>query len=433
MFNVISKSADQIGMNDIQALITSQVPEGEHIEFKESLPEGGKSPDPWMEGKDRIGDRARNKVLEEAVAFANAHGGILLIGIRESTAKPPVATEIKPLPRCAELAERLGLMFRDCVEPQIPRLEVFGVPFEDKSGVVVIRVGRSRLAPHRVTPTRVCPVRRADRCESMTMREIQDMTLNVSRGMESFERRLAARSERFQEEIDKLNTPSDSYGMRFTALPVGEEVQFDRVFYQQGIINDLYTPWRTVRDRNRSRQLEGLFGFPPSYWRPILRGARADIHPPANAYPYIGYQELHCDGLIELGFAACNQVSSLDPDLPLVMFANTVVWANHIRSQSSAPMAEYGLEVEIRVTGNSIRVGKPNNYILIAATSVAAAQGDYREVDNLAPKISNVKFPRYSLDGEETPAKLLSIFNQDFWNWLGKYVHSEEGEFEIRR
>ncbi len=432
MFNVISKSADQIGMNDIQALITSQVPEGEHIEFKESLPEGGKSPDPWMEGRDRIGDRARNKVLEEAVAFANAHGGILLIGIRESTAKPPVATEIRPLPQCAELAERLGLMFRDCVEPQVPNLEVFGVPTEDESGVVVTRVGRSRLAPHRVTPTRVCPVRRADRCESMTMREIQDMTLNVSRGMESFERRLAARSERFQEEFDRLETPADSFGLRFTALPVGEEVQFDHVFRQQRIRNDLYTPWRTVRDRNHSRQLEDLFGLRTLYWRPILRGVRADIHPPANAYPYIGYQELHCDGLIELGFSAGNQVSSLDPDLPLVMFANTVVWANHIRSQSSAPMVEYGLEVEIRATGNSVRVGKYNNH-LEAMIRRAAAQRDYREVDNLAPKISNVKFPRYSLDGEETPAKLLSIFNQDFWNWLGKYVHSEEEEFEIRR
>ena len=431
MYNVFSKPADQIGLSDIEALIASRVPEGEQIEFKESLSEKGKRPDPWMDGKDKIGDRARNKLLEEAVAFANAHGGALLIGIKESDTKPPVAAEINPLPRCAELAERLRLMLRDCVEPQLPRLEVFGLPTEGESGVVVIRVGRSRLAPHRVRPTLVCPVRRADRCESMTMREIQDMTLNVSRGMERFERRLAARSERFQEEIDRLDTPADSFGLRFTALPVGEEVQFDRVFRQQGIRNDLYTPWRTVRDRNHSRQLEDLFRLRPLYWRPILRGVRADIHPPANAYPYIGYQELHCDGLIELGFAAGNQVSSLDPDLPLVMFANTVVWANHIRSQSSAPMAEYGLEVEIRVAGNSIRVGKPDNQILIAMIKMATAQQDYREVDSLAPKISNVKFPRYSLDGEETPAKLLSIFNQDFWNWLGKYVHSEEEEFEI--
>ena len=67
MIDVISKPADQIGLSDIEALITSQVPEGEQIEFKESLSEKGKSSDPWMEGKDRIGDRARNKVLEEAV------------------------------------------------------------------------------------------------------------------------------------------------------------------------------------------------------------------------------------------------------------------------------------------------------------------------------------------------------------------------------
>ncbi len=92
MIDVISKPADQIGLSDIEALITSQVPEGEQIEFKESLSEKGKSSDPWMEGKVRIGDRARNKVLEEAVAFANSHGGALLIGIKESGTKPPVAT-----------------------------------------------------------------------------------------------------------------------------------------------------------------------------------------------------------------------------------------------------------------------------------------------------------------------------------------------------
>ena len=433
MFNVISKPADQIGMNDIKALIASQVPEGEQIEFKECLAESGKSPDPWMERKDRIGDRARNKVLEEAVAFANAHGGALIIGIKESDSKPPVATEITPVPRCVELADRLKLIFRDCVEPQIPRLEVFGVPTNGESGVVMIRVGRSRLAPHRVEPTRKCTVRRADRCESMTMREIQDMTLNVSRGMERFEKRLVERSEGFQRELGRLETPDDSYGLRFTALPVGEEVQFDRVFHQQGIIDDLYTPWRTViwKKGNDSRRLDGLPEFPPIYWRPILRGARADIHPSANSNLYTGYQELHCDGLVELGFAACNQVSPLDPDLPLVLFANTVVWANYIRRQSSVPLAEYGLEVEIHVTGNSVRVGKYNDPIFKAMTASAAAQGDDREVDNYFPKISNVKFPKYSLDSEETPAKLLSIFNQDFSNWLGKYIPSEGEEFEI--
>lgn len=433
MIDIISIPAEQISENDIYALIDMEVPEGEQVEYKESLRKRSNSPDPWILGENKIGEGARNEILEEAVAFANAHAGALLIGIRESKSKPPVAAEITPVPRCVELADRFRLNFRDCVEPQIPSLEVFGVPTDGESGVVIVRVGRSRLAPHRVEPTRKCTVRRADRCEGMTMREIQDMTLNVSRGMERFDKRLEERSERFRRELGRLETPDDSYGLRFTALPVGEEVQFDRVFHQQGIIDDLYTPWRTViwKKGNDSRRLDGLPEFPPMYWRPILRGARADIHPSANSNLYTGYQELHCDGLVELGFAACNQVSPLDPDLPLVLFANTVVWANYIRRQSSVPLAEYGLEVEIHVTGNSVRVGKYNDPIFKAMTASAAAQGDDREVDNYFPKISNVKFPKYSLDSEETPVKLLSIFNQDFSNWLGKYIPSEGEEFEI--
>ena len=99
-----------------------------------------------------------NELLEEAVAFANAYGGALLLGIRESESRPPVAAEITPIPKCQELAERLNLVFRDCVEPQIPVIEIFAVPTDGDCGVVVIRTGRSRMAPHRVKPTRKCPI-----------------------------------------------------------------------------------------------------------------------------------------------------------------------------------------------------------------------------------------------------------------------------------
>ena len=150
MIEVLSKSVDQIGIRDVESFIASEVPEGEQIEFKEELQaKGDGSPNPWMEGKNKIGDRAGNEILEEVVAFANAHSGALLLGIRESNTKPSVATSISPIPRCAELAERLKLVFRDCVEPQLPRIEIFAVPTEGESGVVIVRAGRSRLAPHR--------------------------------------------------------------------------------------------------------------------------------------------------------------------------------------------------------------------------------------------------------------------------------------------
>ena len=165
MVGVINKPREQVGMGKIQELIDLQVREGEHIEFKETLPGRGNNRDPWLNGENKIGQEAKNKVLEEAVAFANAHGGVLLIGIKESdTEEPPFAAEITPLPRCVALVERFSSIFSACVEPQIPSLEVFAVLTDGDNGVLVIRVGRSRLAPHRVTTTRECTVRRRDRC-----------------------------------------------------------------------------------------------------------------------------------------------------------------------------------------------------------------------------------------------------------------------------
>ena len=184
MLEVLSKPLDEIGIVDIQSLIDSEAPEGEQIEFKKELPGERGTPDPWGNGENKIGNHAKDTILKEIVAFANAYGGVLLIGIEESDEKPAVAAKISPIPRCNDLAERLKLVFRDRVEPQLVRIDIVGVPIDGESGVVVIRVGRSRLAPHRVTKTRICPVRRADRSEEMTMREIQDMTLNVSRGGE---------------------------------------------------------------------------------------------------------------------------------------------------------------------------------------------------------------------------------------------------------
>ena len=115
MIEVLSKPADQISIGDIESLIDSQVPESEQIEFKESLPARRNSTDPWIEGKNTIGNQAKDKILEEVVAFANAYGGVCLLGIKESSTKPPVAAEISPIPRCTDLAERLKLVFpRSC-------------------------------------------------------------------------------------------------------------------------------------------------------------------------------------------------------------------------------------------------------------------------------------------------------------------------------
>ena len=71
-----------------------QMQESAQIEFKEDLSTRDGSPDSWMRGKNKVGDHARNSILKEAVAFANAYGGTLVLGIREPNTSPSAATKI---------------------------------------------------------------------------------------------------------------------------------------------------------------------------------------------------------------------------------------------------------------------------------------------------------------------------------------------------
>ena len=416
MIEVLSKPADQISISDIKSLIDSQVPESEQIEFKESLPARKNSIDPWIEGKDTIGDRAKNEILEEVVAFANAYGGVCVLGIKESSTKPPVAAEISPIPQCAELAERLKLVFRDCVDPQLPQIEVIPIKTYSESGVIIIRVGQSRLAPHRVTRTLVCPIRRSDRCEKMAMREIQDMTLNISRGLERLERRLSERLERFQQEFERIHEPEKSFGVRIAAMPVGDEIRFDRIFRHGRLIDDLCEPWLQAVYKEDGTPIYQTHDIEPIHWRPILRDARGERYSEEThshkLHEHI-YREIHCDGLIELGhLSTYNQerkILSLPPAYPLVLFANLIAQAHRVRNQAGVPVAEYAVEVEINVRGVSAIVPW-YNYLIPPG--------------KLAP--GTITFPHYSLGNSDEVHHLLNLFYRDFLNSLGKDIGPEE-------
>ena len=436
MISVLSKPLDQIGPGDLQELIDSEVPEGEQIEFKEALSTRDGSPDSWVNGGD-LGIRARNEILEEAIAFANAYGGALLLGIAESRGsepKPPVAAEISPIPRCADLAERLKLVFRDCVEPQIPRVEIVAVPTCGDGGVVVIRTGRSRMAPHRVKPTRKCPIRRADRCEEMTMREIQDLTLNLSRGLERLERRLKQRSERFAEEFNRLETPDCAVGFRATAVPIGEDIQFDRVCREGSLEYNLHEPWRTVLATIGGRKTR--LGFPNlrGSWQPMLRSARNEYMRGVSDIELQIYREVYCDGLVEIGLASCRIFDygarsgpRIASTWPPTIFANLLVWADRVRNQAAAPSVEYAVDIEMYFRGDSVVVADSEHEIY----PVPRGSGN-RNANSIRFPGPLLGEPRYSLGEQGQVPKLIAIFECDFWNSIGIDVGTIERSFEIQ-
>ena len=420
MTAVLSKPADRIGPGDIQALIAESVPESAQIEFKESLPAGKGKADAWLNGGNGIGDYARNRILEEVVACANAHGGALVLGIAEDGAKPPIAANVVPLPRCTDLAERFRLVFRDCVEPQLPTLNIVPVPTDGDKGVIVFRTGRSRLGPHRVTPTLVCPVRRADRCETLSMREIKDMTLNLARGMERLEQRLQERSKIFGEEYKRLETPDDAFGFRMTAVPVGDEIRFGTVYTGGNLIEELRPPEvaikRGLSKRNsRLRTIRSSHGMHFHDWRPMLRAARVeDSHNRDRRAIIFVYAEIHADGLLEWGYFSNRLIRGFhtnenpvemkfDSESPISTLAGLLVWADRVRQQASAPGAEYAVQPQFKVTADSVNVGGNDERIAVGTI-----------------KRNDTDFPLYPLEASGEIHKTVSRFERDFWNYFGQ-------------
>ena len=419
MISILSKPADQIGHADIQELIDSQVPEGDQIEFKESLPTDDGLSDRWVTHGDRIGRRAKHTILEESVAFANAYSGALVLGIAESDSIPPVAEEIHPIPECADLAERLKLVFRDGVEPLIASLEIFSVPTNGESGVVIIRVGKSRMAPHRVEATRHCTIRRADRCERMSMREIQDLTLNLSRGSEHIRQRFAERARSFAQEFDRLESTGRGFGFRVTGVPVTDHIAFDQVYG----VKALYRPPLRI-------SLFGSLGVsrPPSdSWRPSLRATRSEfmLTRDSNRCIEYEYEEVHCDGLVECGMVS-NQ-REFETAIPVRYFAITAFWSDLVRQLVHAPWAEYALEFEVSVRGQSLPVKLGYRYR--SEDGADCNKKQYNIVGELRQSI--LEFPTYSLAESSDLGRLVAIFERDFWNSIGVDFGLNENAFLI--
>jgi hypothetical protein len=125
---------DSVTENDLQELVDAQVPEGLRLEFK--LLQYGKS------------DSDKLELLKDISAFANSHGGHLLLGIEEAES---VATELAGLSLDfdAEILRILQIS-RNGIEPSIPGIRIRAIPLATGKKVILLRIPRSWNPPHRV-------------------------------------------------------------------------------------------------------------------------------------------------------------------------------------------------------------------------------------------------------------------------------------------
>jgi hypothetical protein len=363
---VFGKPINALTATDIDRLVNDAVRESDVVEFKEALSaKGGR--DAWHDGAAKIADVARDKIVNEVIAFANAHGGTLVLGVAETDDKPPRAGKVDPIRECADLAGRLALMLRDVVEPPFaPFPVVRAVEMSGREGVVVIQVAASRNAPHRHSSNLESYVRRGEHTQRMTMREIQDMTLHVERGLALLERKFAESAERFANAC----RPSIGLALRATAVPLTP--------ISVAVPNDsaVSPPVQEFRGKRGPKNFHATVLHSGGSFRPTLRGIWSKD---ANDESELSLQ-VSDTGLVEI-YLSKKQVDQqrLSPLWFHGVSCNALSIIDYLREAAGAPGAEYGLELAVYAPDGAI----------------IGAYGDYETAARW--HLGSVTFPRYQV------------------------------------
>lgn len=345
---MFAKRLSEVTAQDVRDVVERRVPEGIEVELKAAF-------------DGNPGDRnARDDIAKEIIAFANAYGGTLLVGISEADRS---AAAIVPIPACKDVADRLARAIPDLVEPRLPGFECEGVVTEDdgSGGVVILRVPASFLGPHRHTirPSSTSGqvyVRRNTESLTASMREIHDLVLNQARGGDRLLDMRAKAYQRFDDERRRFTFPNGSQFSGTEAAFVVVAVPIARLQ-----VPDLIGKIGAERQPLTFRVLDprGNYGIGVPVrgsrsWSPRLRGIRA-----VTTNSDIGSAfDLGDDGVVTTGFWYSPPTSRVEQGTPpfflswlMATAASVLVRLEWARRRAAYPDAQYVLTARLTLSG----------------------------------------------------------------------------------
>lgn len=404
---MFSKPLSKLTWQDIEAVVTDQIPESQDLEFKVDLSsDNGKSK--WYVDYSSIEPTARNKILKELIAFANATGGTLVIGIGESNTEPRRAAKINSLPKCKNLAERLKDQIGTGVEPKLQFFEIVGVSeLDSDNGVVVIHIPKSVNGPHRHTHDKECYMRRGDKSEKMTMHEIHNLVLALSRSGDLTQEKFADRRKLFEKHFSSNSVTTEKVGVRMTAIPL-EPTNIEKV-HANPLFFLLKHPVITIENGN-SRPLSKAM-FYTLYSRPILRGTRYNDGDDGPDYAKV---EIYNEGIIDISFVLLHKALENDREVnlyfewivyQLVLCLSTI---DMVRCGTKKPSLSYALEIEIATTAGELSIRYGDN-----------SSGSY--VNRIGrPLIGRFNLlPIYPISNRESFQEIIDLVCSDIFDLVG--------------
>lgn len=127
---------DEITAADIQQLVDNSVSEGLRVEFKREL-----------YGND---DKQKKELLKDVSAFANSHGGHLILGVEEKNGAASCVVGLAGINPDTEV-QRLQQSLQTGVEPRIQGIRIRAIPVDGGRFVIVVRIPHSWNQPHRAS------------------------------------------------------------------------------------------------------------------------------------------------------------------------------------------------------------------------------------------------------------------------------------------
>ena len=133
---MIPKRLEEITITDLNALITEGRAEDRTIEYKLKLPSSAKSERvPWL--------------LKPICSFANTDGGDLIFGVREKRGVPDVLEGVA-VDNIDQVKLGLEHAIQNGIETQIRGVHIRDIKLDNGKYILVVRVPKSWIAPHRV-------------------------------------------------------------------------------------------------------------------------------------------------------------------------------------------------------------------------------------------------------------------------------------------
>ena len=160
------KEAQELDREALFRFVELKMPEGAQLDYKVALSNGSR-------------DEAYREFLKDVTGFANATGGLILIGVKEPEDHQPPEEQVIGIQNGGDLSRNLERLAATSIDPRIPGLTVNPIEIDHNRHVILVYIPPTFIKPHMVIHKkhRTFYIRHSESCVPMTTHELRETVL----------------------------------------------------------------------------------------------------------------------------------------------------------------------------------------------------------------------------------------------------------------